>query len=501
MSNAEWPVDGGNSVSEPIPEQPIAQKSLPSIPPIPAISATADLPDESSPQENSPGDDSGNVVDLEAVRAKIDELTLKFETPVRSGNAQPVGLGLQPPEHFDANDLLKAALKPINWQVENLWTEKAKILLASEPKAGKTFCVCDFAISLAQGAQVWEGLKVVQPGPVGIIAAEDDEGEIGRRLHRMCRAKGLLLGDLPIHWWPGDRIRLNRARDIDWIRQQIAKYNIKLMIYDPMARLMDGDENSKECVSGVLSPASEIVKRDGCSIMVVHHLGKDDPERPKTLAQRVRGSSDIRSWYTTGIFLTGSLENGRIGVELEQRTSGKIRGSFNVRAVEKEEESVYGLGTIRLVANLSEGRGQGESSNQQMIDNAAERILQLVENKGTYGLTTSEIAINLGIGRTLMNAALKKLIREEFKVAFEEAKDIPDNKVLVALNANPRSGRRTAVPSREQVQKEQEEPDPQPDLFANRSRPSVPSPEPDAAEDADQDAQAAFKTDSGDIFS
>lgn len=493
MSNAEWPVDGENSSPETIPGQPVTQPRSPTIPPIPAISEGEADGDESSPGGNPSPDDSSNVVDLDAVRAKIDELTLKYETPVRSGSAQPVGLGLEPPEHFDANDLLKAALKPINWQVENLWTENAKILLASEPKAGKTFCVCDFAISLAQGAQVWEGLKVVKPGAVGIIAAEDDEGEIGRRLHRMCRAKGILLGDLPIHWWPGDRIRLNRARDIDWIRQQIRKYDIKLMIYDPMARLMDGDENSKECVSGVLTPASEIVKRDKCSIMVVHHLGKDDPERPKTLAQRVRGSSDIRSWYTTGIFLTGSLENGRIGVELEQRTSGKIRGSFNVRAVEKEEESVYGLGTIKLVANLSEGRGAGESSNQQMIDNAAEKILQLVENKGAFGLTTSEIAINLGIGKTLMNAALKKLIREEFKVAFEEAKDIPDNKVLVALNAQPRTrSRRQEVPSREQVQEERQQSQ-QAELF--------PPVEPDPAEDADQDAQAALAPDAGDIFS
>jgi len=309
---------------------------------------------------------------------------------------------------------------------------------------------------MASGALLWDKLQVVEPGPVGIIAAEDDEGEIGRRLQRMCRAKGLLLSDLPIHWWPGERIRLNRPRDIDWIRTQIKKYGIKLMIYDPMARLMDGDENSKECVSGVLTPASEITRRDDCSVMIVHHLGKDDPERPKTLGQRLRGSSDIRSWYTTAIFLTGKLGNGRVGVETEQRTSGKIPGEFVVRAVEKEEESVYGLGTIKLVANLDEkNRSGGEGTNQQLIDNAADRIMDLAETKGAYGLTTSEIIVNLGLGRTVMNAALKKLIREDFKLSFEDDKSIPDGKVLVPLGDAAergrvrRDGRRREVPESE----------------------------------------------------
>jgi hypothetical protein len=377
------------------------------------------------------------VVDLEVARqAVLDRITMlteNFSSPVRSGRAEPVGLGIEPPEHFGAEDLLRAALKPINWQISQLWTERAKILLASEPKAGKTYFVCDIAVSMASGRPLWDSLEIKQPGAVGIIAAEDDEGEVGRRIQRMCRAKGLLLSGLDIHWWPAERIRINRPRDIDWIRQQIKKYGIKLMIYDPMARLMDGDENSKEQVAQVLNPASQITRQDDCSVMIVHHLGKDDPERPKSLGQRIRGSSDIRSWYTTAMFLQGKLGNGRVSVEVEQRTSGKLPNDFVVRAVEKEDESVYGLGTIKLVADLEKSQRDGEASNQQLIDNAADRIMQLAEAKGGWGLTMSEIIVNLGLGRSVMNCALKKLIREESKLVFEDDKGIPDSKVLVPL--------------------------------------------------------------------
>lgn len=115
-----------------------------------------------------------------------------------------------------------------------------------------------------------------------------------------------------------------------------------------------------------------------------------------------------------------------------------------MRAVEKEDESVYGLGTIKLVANLEKKDREGEASNQQLIDGAADRIMQLAENKGGWGLTTSEISVNLGLGRNLMNAALKKLIREDNKLVFEKAEGIPDGKVLIPLRAGeviPRGGR------------------------------------------------------------
>jgi len=400
---------------------------------MPAISME---PDPEQPETGqSSADASKPVVNKDAVRERLEALTKDFETPVRVGASQRVSLGTEWPQHYSSADLKKAAEKKINWQVENLWTLNSKLLLASEPKAGKTYFVCSIAVAMASGQLLWDKFKVMEPCPVGIIAAEDDEGETGRRLDRMCRAQGLMLSQLPIHWWPADAIRVNRPRDVDWIRKQIREYGIKLMVYDPLARLMDGDENSKECVSGVLTPASSITRpqNEGCSVMIVHHLGKDNPDQPKTAAQRVRGSSDIRSWYTTGIFLSGKLGNGRVAVELEQRVQGNAPTDFPVRAVEVEEQSTYGLGTMRLVANISKkDPNDFTGNNEQMVETAADRILDLISRKGKGGVTLSEISVHLGLGKTMVNCALKKLIREQQLIEFEDAKDIPDGKVLVA---------------------------------------------------------------------
>jgi len=403
----------------------ILESSYPDVP-LPALSQEPEDPDVPPVAQFDPA----------AIRARISQLVAENTTPVRSGRSQPVSLGASRPEHFGAADLKRAADEPIPWMVKNMWTKRAKILLASEPKAGKTWLVCSIALAICTGDMMFDKIEVVDPGPVGIIAAEDDEGEIGRRFDRMCRAKGLIMSNLDLHWWSGDAIRLNRPRDIDWIKEQVVKYGIKMMIYDPLARLMDGDENSKECVSGVLTPASQMVKEIGCSVMLVHHLGKDDPDRPKTAAQRVRGSSDIRSWYTTGMFLSGQLEHGQVQLEMEQRVRGRLPTEFPIRAVEVEEQSAYGLGTMKLVAKIEKQGAEG--NNEQLVKAAARKIHDLSLDKGWQGLTTSEIGVHLRMGKQLMNAALKQLIREEGVIEFESAPDIPDGKVLVPTSGGPK---------------------------------------------------------------
>lgn len=60
------------------------------------------------------------------------------------------------PEHLGGAELKAAAESPINWMVEGLWTQKAKILLASEPKAGKSFLVCAMAMAVATGDLMFE---------------------------------------------------------------------------------------------------------------------------------------------------------------------------------------------------------------------------------------------------------------------------------------------------------------------------------------------------------
>ncbi|MFA4971414.1 MAG: AAA family ATPase [bacterium] len=362
---------------------------------------------------------------------KIRQMVEDKASPVRAGADYPIERNF--PKWRSATDLKREASKPINWQVSNLWTERAKILLAAEQKSGKTWIVCHAGICVAAGRPLFghDRFRILKGGPVGIVAGEDDPGEIGRRMDRMCRAMGLLMSDLPIHFLEGHGMRLNRQRDQEMMKSAVRSLGLKLIIYDPLARLMDGDENSKEVVSALLNPASQLALDEDVSVMVVHHLGKQNNENPRTSIARVRGSSDITSWFSCGLFLSGQMRGGKLDVEVVQRTSGNVPNEFPVHVREDQDTSVYGLGTMRLEADLSAHEQDQHGRNQALIEEAAREILLLVRGKAAHGVTLSEIQVHLGYGRALTNAAVKKLVREEGAIGFEDADDIPEKKVLM----------------------------------------------------------------------
>ena len=318
-----------------------------------------------------------------AANSRIQQLIEEKSKNVRSGPQYEIVREM--PKWQTSADLRHAAAQPVNWAVKNLWTQKAKILMAAEQKTGKTFLVCHIAMCVSSGTNLFgcDKFEVLEPGPVGIVAGEDDEGEIGRRLDRMFRASGMLMSNYPIHFLPAHNLRLNRERAQDYMRKSVRDLGLKLIVYDPLARLMDGDENSKEIVSAVLNPASALAKDEEVSVMVVHHLGKQNSDNPKTAIARVRGSSDITSWFSCGIFISGQMRLGRLSIEILQRTSGDIPNEFPVEVKEDQNLSVHGLGAMRLIAHLDEDDRDRSGRNEQMIEDAADAIAAGGKNRLT----------------------------------------------------------------------------------------------------------------------
>lgn len=366
-------------------------------------------------------------------KAKIEQILRERSSQVKSGWAEGYGFRRELPQWVDSAALSRAAREPVNWAIENLWTKQAKVLMAAEQKAGKSFLVCSVAFSYATESPLWENqrFRVMDPGPVGIIAGEDDQGEIGRRLDRMFRARGMLLSNYPVHFLNAHNMRMNRERDQEYIRKSVQDLGLRMLVYDPLARLMDGDENSKECVAAVLNPASQLAKDMDVSVMVVHHLGKQNQDAPRAAIARVRGSSDIASWFSCGLFLSGTMAARRLMVEVCQRTSGRIPNEFPLVVREDDDNQVHGLGAMRLIADLNEDQDVRAGRNERTIEDAAGEILDLVNRKGMEGVTLSEVQVHLGYGRMLINAAVKRLIRHDRSVLFDDAPDLPEKRVLI----------------------------------------------------------------------
>ena len=370
-------------------------------------------------------------VELQAeARARI--LRLVDERTQQAENAYNVALPPLP-RTMDAHDIEANAGGQIEWAVTDFWTRASPILLAAEEKSGKTFVVCSLAVSVASGLAVFGKLPVVDPGPVLIVAGEGSKFDVPRRLKRLSEGAGLTLRDLPINFLYGPALKLNRKRDMQYVFNEAERTGAKLVVIDPLARLMEGDENCKETVASVLNPLLMICDKLGASVCLVHHLAKQSTDNPRAINKRSRGSTDIASWYSTGIFVSGNPASGQVCLSVTQRVRGNIPDSLQVELNELGDAPEDR--PMRLVAkfpNPNEKRRQGDEEVEKAID----AVLDLLHERGAGGLSTNELLLHTGFPRLVLGVAIKRIILEMKQAFWEKTDETGDTKLLFPARVN-----------------------------------------------------------------
>jgi hypothetical protein len=134
------------------------------------------------------------------------------------------------------------------------------------------------------------------------------------------------------------------------------------------------------------------------------------------------------------------MRTGRVQLEIVQRTSGNIPNEFPIFIREdqaSQDDCAYGLGSMRLVANLNTDPNAISTAGMKVVEDAAKDILVLAKSFGKHGVSLSDITVNTPYNRAVVNAAVKKLIREDGVLYFTDAEDIPDKKVLMVKGQMP----------------------------------------------------------------
>jgi hypothetical protein len=206
------------------------------------------------------------------------------------------------------------------------------------------------------------------------------------------------------------KIRIDRAMDVEFLSNYIRSEGIRMAFFDPVSRLMDGNENDKEVVARVLNPLGDLANETGAVIQIVHHLRKQDSELRDPLIDRVRGSTDFVSWFVTALLFEGRVRDGRVRTELHQRVAGNLPNEFSIDVIETPESALGDLTSMRLRANL-EGESSGSDKNrQQYLENCADDILLVLDAQPDRWATKSEIRAITGLSHEIINAASKRLI-------------------------------------------------------------------------------------------
>ncbi|WOD08099.1 helicase RepA family protein [Marinomonas sp. GJ51-6] len=213
---------------------------------------------------------------------------------------------MRKPVSFHKHD--PANIKPNNWLIKGYLELDCLIIAYGAPANGKSFLAIDWAACIATGKD-WHGQEVKQ-GAVYYVAGEGFNG-LSKRQAAWVKANGIQLSNAPLYTSNKAAIlsELTQLQEIIAVIQGMIEEtgdSPVLLIVDTLARCFSGNENSAEDMGRFISHLDMIRTHFGCSVLVVHHSGKDTDKG-------ARGSTALKGAVDTEYSCSlAETENGKI---------------------------------------------------------------------------------------------------------------------------------------------------------------------------------------------
>jgi hypothetical protein len=199
-----------------------------------------------------------------------------------------------------AGDLL-ANLAPPTWLIKKYIPAEGTGLFFGQSQSGKSFIAVDIACHVAAGLD-WHGIRVRERCGVAYVAAEGATG-ITKRVIGWSQHHDIDMRDLPLGV---SNSGVLLPSDVELTIKRLERIpNLGLVILDTYAKTLDGNENSTQDGAAYAMAAEQIRESFNCFVMVVHHVGHVEKDRP-------RGDSGLTGNYD----IQYRIEGTRAGPDL-----------------------------------------------------------------------------------------------------------------------------------------------------------------------------------------
>ncbi len=160
---------------------------------------------------------------------------------------------------------------PPRWLFRPVWPEGDYGVLGAEEKAGKTWAVCDAAVSVASGTP-WLGVFPVEsPGAVLIFLGEGGRRKIVRRLEAIAASRHLDLSALPIRIC-GRAPHFKDEAMMMLVEEEVARTPPQLLIVDPLYLAARGAQSNDLINMGEhLERIQMVAQRASMALLITHH--------------------------------------------------------------------------------------------------------------------------------------------------------------------------------------------------------------------------------------
>lgn len=297
-------------------------------------------------------------------------------------------------------DLLDAEISPVQWLVQDLIPMASCVLLAAEPKLGKTWVALDLALALAYGLPLYGRFSVPRPMRTLLVLNEDGRGNVAQRFRSLMRGRGIV--PTPQNT---DRVRIvsRRAFSLEHsqylveLERYVVQERMDLVVLDPFTEMFTGDERHERDVKDALQPLKRLRDNTGASVFLTHHQRKPgENANSGRRAMAIRGSSYFVGWYDVGLGFASGSPNEPVKVHAEAREVELPVSEFSLIRMSDPERGVW----FEYSDELTPTQGEKE---------AEERVLSFIA--ANPGANTRGIEKDCG-GKEAMNRAARKCLVE-----------------------------------------------------------------------------------------
>lgn len=188
------------------------------------------------------------------------------------------------------------------WLIPQFIPQEGIVVLSGFPKiARKTLTADIIAVCLAAGKSM---SMLTVPEPISVLYVEEEGGaaETKNAIQAVQRAVGAS-ANMDIYMAFHDRVKLDSKEWIAKIIEVVKAKQIKLVIFDALTYLHDGDENSTSEML-VVARGIQDIRAAGTAVLVLVHLDKSrGSDTNADIDLQMRGSSIISNLYDVHLAL------------------------------------------------------------------------------------------------------------------------------------------------------------------------------------------------------
>jgi hypothetical protein len=327
--------------------------------------------------------------DMARFNGLLDELQ-KASTP------QPKALAV-----IDAADWIETEPPPLDPIIEGMFEKTDKVALIGSPKLRKSFLALQMALHIAAGRDLlaW---KIPKRRKVLLVQMEMKTSHFHRRLKKMTQTLGITRAVIESNL----HIVNGRGKTVDMaeIAAHARAFGAEVIIFDPLYKLAQGDENSAQDMKPILAEFDRLAEMTGAAVLYVHHDPKGTPG-DRNLRDRGAGSGVISRDYDCCIMMTAHRDDAdAVVIEVLQRNY-KPLDPFTIGWC----EGTFRVADLAAVTAKSGGRTNPTSikAAEEYCDEAVRLLSRPLSMSEFFDLLRSKLGLTQQKARSVQDAVLR----------------------------------------------------------------------------------------------